>query len=283
LSGVDESLTIRGFNVVKFIAAAVQMVASDDKGANLQEAERWIRQAAAKGARVVVLPEVFIWRGNKKLEREFAEVIPGPTSTAMGALARELGIYLLAGSILEAISGSDKAYNTSLLFDPAGALLACYRKIHLFDVDLANGVSLRESDTRAHGGEVVVAQTEFGRMGLSVCYDLRFPELYRGHAEQGADVIFVPSAFTAFTGQAHWEALLRARAIENQVYVIAADQFGKSAKSFECHGHSMIVDPWGKILAELADGPGVITAEIDLDYLAKVRAELPALKHRRLF
>jgi predicted amidohydrolase len=162
-------------------------------------------------------------------------------------------------------------------------LRASYRKIHLFDVDLANGVSLRESDTRAHGGDVVVARTEFGTMGLSVCYDLRFPELYRGHADRGADLIFVPSAFTAFTGQAHWEALLRARAIENQVYVIAADQFGKSAKSFECHGHSMIVDPWGKILAELADGPGVIAAEIDLDYLAKVRAELPALKHRKLF
>jgi len=259
------------------------MLASDDKTANLKEAERWIRHAVVQGARVVVLPEVFIWRGNKKFEREFAEPIPGPTSTAMAELARELGIYLLAGSILEAISASDKAYNTSLLFDPAGALLACYRKIHLFDVDLANGVSLRESDTRAHGGDVVVVPTELGKMALSVCYDLRFPELYRGHADQGADMIFVPSAFTAFTGQAHWEALLRARAIENQVYVIAADQFGKSAKSFECHGHSMIVDPWGKILAELADGAGVISAEIDLDYLTKVRAELPALRHRRLF
>lgn len=268
---------------MKFLAAAVQMLASDDKAANLKEAEHWIRQAAAKGARVVVLPEVFIWRGNKKLEREFAESIPGPTSAALAALAREMGIYLLAGSILEAISASDKAYNTSLLFDPSGGLLASYRKIHLFDVDLANGVSLRESDSRAHGTDVVVARTELGTMGLSVCYDLRFPELYRGHADQGADLIFVPSAFTAFTGQAHWEALLRARAIENQVYVIAADQFGKSAKSFECHGHSMIVDPWGKILAELADGPGLITAEIDLDYLAKVRAELPALRHRKLF
>jgi len=268
---------------MKFLAAAVQMLASDDKPANLQEAERWIRQAAAKGARVVVLPEVFFWRGNKKLEREFAEPIPGPTSTLMAELARGLSLYLLAGSMLEAIPASDKAYNTSLLFDPSGALLASYRKVHLFDVDLANGVSLRESDTRAPGGKVVVAQTPLASMGLSVCYDLRFPELYRGHADRGADLIFVPSAFTAFTGQAHWEALLRARAIENQVYIIAADQFGKSAKSFECHGHSMIVDPWGKIVAELADGPGVVTAEVDLDYLAQVRAELPALQHRKLF
>jgi predicted amidohydrolase len=282
LSGVDESLRIQEFNVVKFLAAAVQMVASDDKEANLQEAQRWIRQAAAKGARVVVLPEVFIWRGSKKLEREFAETIPGPTSDRLAALARELKIYLLGGSILEAIPASGKAYNTSLLFDPAGKLLAAYRKIHLFDVDLANGVSLRESESRAHGKDVVAAETELGTMGLTVCYDLRFPELYRGLADKGAQLIFVPSAFTAFTGQAHWEALLRARAIENQVYIIAADQYGKSPKSFECHGHSMIIDPWGTVLAELPDGPGVIIAEIDFDHLTKVRAELPALQHRRL-
>jgi predicted amidohydrolase len=265
-----------------FLAAAVQMVASDDKAANLKEAEYWVRYAASQKARVVALPEVFIWRGNKKLEREFAEPIPGPSSAAMGDLARELRIFLLAGSILEAIPGNAKVYNTSLLFDPAGKPVASYRKIHLFDVDLANGTSLRESATRDFGEKIVVADTELGKAGLSVCYDLRFPELYRGLAEQGAELIFVPSAFTAYTGQAHWEALLRARAIENQVYIIAPDQFGKSAKSFETHGHSMIVDPWGKILAELSDGPGVITAEIDLAYLAKVRAELPALKHRRL-
>ncbi len=267
---------------MKFIAAAVQMLASDDKASNLAEAERWLRQAASGGARLVVLPEVFIWRGNKKFEREFAETIPGPTSEILAALAIELKIFLLAGSILEAIPGSPKAYNTSLLFDPSGNLLASYRKIHLFDVDLANGVSLRESDSRAHGSDIVAARTELGTLGLSVCYDLRFPELYRGLADQGAQLIFVPSAFTAFTGQAHWETLLRARAIENQAYIIAADQYGKSAKSFECHGHSMIVDPWGTILAELPDGPGVISAEIDLDQLVKVRAELPALAHRRL-
>jgi len=267
---------------VKFVAAAVQMVASDDKAANLKEAEHWIRRAAGRGARVVALPEVFIWRGSKQLEREFAEPIPGPTSTRLADLARKLGIYLLAGSILEAIPESTQAYNSSLLYDPSGSLIARYRKIHLFDVDLANGVSLRESETRAHGAAVVVAPTELATMGLSVCYDLRFPELYRALADGGAQLIFVPSAFTAFTGAAHWETLLRARAIENQVYVIAADQFGKSAKSFTTHGHSMIVDPWGKVLAELADGAGIIAAEIDLDYLAKVRAELPALKHRRL-
>jgi predicted amidohydrolase len=267
---------------MKFLAAAVQMVAVDDKAANLAEAERWIREAARQGARLVVLPEVFIWRGNKKAERNSAEPIPGPTSERLAAWARELKIYLLGGSILEEIPASDKAYNTSLLFDPSGKQLASYRKIHLFDVDLANGVSLRESATREYGDAVVVATSDLCTMGLTVCYDLRFPELYRELAAKGADLIFVPSAFTAFTGQAHWEPLLRARAIENQVYVIAPDQFGKSPKSFETHGYSMIIDPWGKVIAELPDGPGVITAEIDLDYLAKIRGELPALKHRRL-
>ena len=161
------------------------MLATDDKAANLAEAEHWLRDAARQGARLVVLPEVFIWRGNKKLERACAEPIPGPTSNRLAELARELSIYLLGGSILEEIPASPKAYNTSLLFDPAGNLLASYRKIHLFDVDLANGVSLRESETRAHGGDVVVAPTELGTLGLSVCYDLRFPELYRRLADSG--------------------------------------------------------------------------------------------------
>lgn len=268
---------------MKFLAAAVQMLAGDDKAANLAEAERWIRAAAAQGARVVALPEVFIWRGVKKQERENAEAIPGATSEFLSRLARELGIYLLGGSILEEIPGSPKAYNTSLLFDLSGKLRASYRKIHLFDVDLTNGVSARESDTRAFGDGIVVAKTELCDMGLSVCYDLRFPELYRALVAKGARLIFVPSAFTAYTGQAHWETLLRARAIENQVYIIAPDQFGKSAKSFETHGHSMIVDPWGKVIAVLPDGPGFIMAEIDLDYLTKIRAELPALDHRKLF
>jgi predicted amidohydrolase len=267
---------------MKFTAAAVQMVASDNKAANLAEAERWVRQAASAGARLVALPEVFIWRGNKKEERDAAEMIPGATSERLSALAGELGIHLLAGSILEEIPGSNKAYNTSLLFDPTGKLLANYRKIHLFDVDLANGVSLRESATREYGDAIILAKTDLGAMGLTVCYDLRFPELYRALAQQGAEIILVPSAFTAYTGQAHWATLLRARAIENQVYIIAPGQFGKSPKSFETHGHSMIVDPWGQVIAELADGPGVVSAEIDLDYLAKVRAELPALSHRRL-
>jgi predicted amidohydrolase len=268
---------------MKFLAAAVQMLAGDDKAANLTEAERWVREAARQGARVVALPEVFIWRGVKKEERQAAEAIPGPSSERLVTLARELGIYLLGGSILEEIPGSHKAFNTSLLFGPQGQLLACYRKIHLFDVDLKEGVSTRESDTREFGEQIVVAQTDLCPMGLTVCYDMRFPELYRELAGKNARLIFVPSAFTAYTGKAHWEPLLRARAIENQAYVVAPDQFGKSPKSFTTHGHSMIIDPWGRILAELPDGPGIAVAEIDLDFLTKVRSELPALSHRRLF
>jgi predicted amidohydrolase len=267
---------------MKFLAAAIQMLAGNDKTANLNEAKRWIDAAAQQGARVIALPEVFIWRGNKKDERKSAETIPGPTFHELAGLAREYGIHLLGGSILEEITGSEKAYNTSLLFGPQGNLIASYRKIHLFDVTLTDGVSVRESATREFGAAPMVARTDRGTMGLSVCYDLRFPELYRSLVIQGAELVFVPSAFTAYTGKAHWEPLLRARAIENQVYVIAPDQCGKDPSSFETHGHSMIVDPWGRILAEAGDDPGFILAEVDLDYLAKVRAELPALTHRRL-
>jgi deaminated glutathione amidase len=268
---------------VKFFAAAVQMLASADKEANLQEAERWIREACSRGAQIVALPEVFNWRGDREQERKMAEPVPGRTSDRMADLAKELKIHLLSGSILEEAPGNNKAYNTSLVFDPQGRLLAAYRKIHLFDVDIKRGVSVKESDTRLSGEAVVVASTDLCPMGLTICYDLRFPELYRSLTAKGARIIFVPSAFTALTGEAHWEPLLRARAIENQVYVIAPDQVGKNPKSFATYGNSMIIDPWGRVLARASDIPGVILAEIDLDYLARVRAELPAISHRKLY
>ena len=267
---------------MKFIAAAIQMLASDDKQANLRAAEEKIRQAAARGAKLVALPEVFNWRGDKAEEKKNAESIPGPTSDLMARLARELRIHLLAGSLLEEIPGDKRSYNTSLFFGFDGNVLARYRKIHLFDVQIERGVSTLESETRQPGAEVVVADTEFCRMGLTICYDLRFPELYRALSNKGAQVILVPSAFTALTGEAHWEPLLRARAIDNQAYVIAPDQVGHNPKSFATYGNSMIVDPWGRILARAPDMPAVIFAEIDLAYLAKVRKELPALSHRKL-
>ncbi|HWP58760.1 MAG TPA: carbon-nitrogen hydrolase family protein [Candidatus Acidoferrales bacterium] len=268
---------------MKFLAAAVQMLASDDKEANLNEAELRIREAARRGAQVVALPEVFNWRGDKNDEPRVAEPIPGPTTERIARLARQLGLQILAGSILEEIAGERRVYNTSALFDSGGNLVATYRKIHLFDVAIGTAVSVLESETRAPGSAPVVAETGLCTVGLTICYDLRFPELYRALVAQGAKLIFVPAAFTALTGEAHWETLVRARAIENQVYVVAPNQFGKPPKSFATYGNSMIVDPWGRVIARASDGPGVICAEIDLDYLARVRTELPALSHRKLF
>ncbi len=267
--------------VRSYLAAAVQMTASSSKAENLAKAETFVRLAAERGAALVVLPEVFSWRGRHRKEPEQVESIPGPTTHRLQELATRHAIHLLAGSFLEK-SGESLAYNTSLLFSPAGDILASYRKIHLFDVDIPGQVSIKESDSMKPGEEVVTATTQLGTVGLSICYDLRFPELYRGLTQRGAQVVFVPSAFTFPTGAAHWEALLQARAIENQVYIVAPNQIGKNVYGFADYGNSMIIDPWGKILARAPDKECVITAEIDLDYLEKVRRELPCLAHRRL-
>lgn len=264
-----------------YLAAAVQMTASSSKEENLAKAETFVRLAAERGASVIVLPEVFTWRGPRAEEPAQLESIPGPTSERLCQLAQRLGIYLLAGSFLEK-SDEARAYNASLFISPEGEILAHYRKIHLFDVDIPGQVRVKESDTKKPGREVVTSNTPLGVFGLSVCYDLRFPELYRQLAEQGAEVICVPSAFTFPTGAAHWEPLLRARAIENQTYVIAPNQIGKNTHGFADYGNSMIIDPWGKVLARAADKECFITAEIDRDYLEKVRRELPCLAHRRL-
>lgn len=264
-----------------YLAAAVQMTASSSKEENLAKAETFVRLAAERGASVVVLPEVFSWRGPRADEPAQIEPIPGPTSTRLRELARRYHLHLLAGSFLEK-SDEARSYNTSLLLSPEGEMLAQYRKIHLFDVDIPGQVRVKESDTKKPGQTVVTAQTDLGVFGLSVCYDLRFPELYRQLAAEGAEVIFVPSAFTFPTGAAHWEPLLQARAIENQAYVIAPNQIGKNTHGFADYGNSMIIDPWGKVIARAADKEGLITAEIDRDYLEKVRRELPSLTHRRL-
>jgi predicted amidohydrolase len=265
------------------IAAAVQMSSGSDKARNLECAERLIREAAASGARLVVLPEVFNWRGRKAAQPEAAEELGGTTLRAMARIAGELELFLVAGSITERIDNDIKAYNTSVLLGPDGATLGRYRKIHLFDVELAGRVSARESDTKVAGSEVSCIPTTIGTIGLSVCYDLRFPELYRRLARLGATVLTIPSAFTYPTGEAHWEVLLRARAIENQAFVIAPGQFGPNVHGFSDYGNSMIVDPWGRILARAGDdGEEVITAALDFEELARVRRELPALEHRRL-
>ncbi|MFZ0889633.1 MAG: carbon-nitrogen hydrolase family protein, partial [Candidatus Binataceae bacterium] len=206
----------------------------------------------------------------------------GETLGLMARLARELKVHLVAGSITEQIAGERKSYNTSVLFGPDGARLALYRKIHLFDVDLPGRVTVRESEARLPGAQVVCAPTALCPIGLTVCYDIRFPELYRRLAAAGARIITVPSAFTFPTGEAHWEVLIRARAIENQCYLIAPAQFGPNVHGFSDYGNSMIVDPWGRVIARAADTEGVAVAPIDLEYLERVRKELPALDHRRL-
>lgn len=269
-------------NARHYIAAAVQLCAGSDTAANLDKAEAFIAEAARHEARLVVLPEVFLWRGPRAEERRRAEPIPGPSTARLADLARRLKLHLLAGSILEHPAGdaaADKVFNTSLLFDPHGDIIGRYRKTHLFDIDLPGHVTIRESDTRAAGDEAVTVSTELGVIGMTVCYDLRFPELYRRLTLAGAEIITIPSAFTFPTGAAHWEILVRARAIENQVYVIAPDQVGPSPSGFIDFGNSMIVDPWGTPLARAADREMLVFAEIDRDYQQKVRRELPCLDH----
>src|SRR5271166_1600810 len=268
--------------MTNIIAAAIQMSANGDKPANLERAERLIRLAVVRVANLAVLPEVFNWRGKRANEAGNAEDLEGPTLSLASRLAAELRVCIIAGSITERASEQGKSYNTSVLFADDGKRLAVYRKIHLFDVDLPDRVTIKESDAKTGGREVVWAETPFGTIGLTICYDLRFPELYRRLAFAGAKIITIPSAFTFPTGEAHWEVLLRARAIENQVFIIAPGQFGPNVHGFSDYGNSMIVDPWGRVLARAPDQEGVILAPLDIDYLDRVRRELPALSQARL-
>jgi predicted amidohydrolase len=267
---------------MSYLAAAIQMTAGPDKPANLECAERLVRLAAARGAALVALPEVFNWRGKRSEQAEAAETLDGQSLALMSRLARELRIHLLAGSITEQAPGQARRYNTSVLLGPDGGQIAVYRKIHLFDVDLPGRVTVRESDSKVGGAEIVTAPTPLGAIGLSICYDLRFPELYRRLTFAGARLIAVPSAFTFPTGEAHWEPLIRARAIENQAYLIAPAEFGSNIYGYSDYGNSMIVDPWGRVIARAADQEGVVLAPIDLDYQDRVRRELPALQHVRI-
>lgn len=266
-----------------FIAAAVQMRSVLDKRTNLAAATQLVEQAAKAGATLIALPELFNSLGRLDQVVALAETIPGPSSEAMSQLAARLGITLLAGSIAEISPEPGKAFNTSLLFSPEGKLLASYRKMHLFDIDLPGKVNARESQHLAPGQEVVATSTPVGVLGQSICYDLRFPELYRQLASAGAEILLIPAAFTRATGQDHWQVLLQARAIENQSYVIAANQVGEHAAGMQTYGHSLILDPWGKIL-DLADNdqPQVVLAELRDDRLREIRQYLPALAHRRL-
>jgi predicted amidohydrolase len=264
------------------LVAACQMTSGPEKARNLDTAERLVREAARRGAELVGLPETFPFMGPDHERAANAEPADGPTLTRFSKLARELKIHLVAGSILEAGGPGGRFYNTSVLLGPDGQRVAAYRKIHLFDVEIGDGAKYRESEAVAPGAEVVCAETPLGKVGLSVCYDLRFPELYRQLSAKGAQFLFVPAAFTQMTGKDHWEVLLRARAIENQCFVIAPAQFGQHSEKRVTYGHAMVVDPWGLVLARAAEGEGVAVAEANLGELDKVRQKLPALQHRRL-
>jgi predicted amidohydrolase len=263
-------------------AAAVQLSSTPDRDRNLEAADRLTREAVRAGASLVVLPEKWACLGTSEQTAAGAEPLDGPALTWASSLARELGIELVAGSIAERVEGRDKGSNTSVHFGPDGSARAVYRKIHMFDVEVG-GQTYRESEHETPGEEIVVSETAGGvPLGLTVCYDLRFPELYRALAVRGARVLCVPAAFTLTTTREHWEILLRARAIEDQAFVVAANQVGEHAPGLRSGGRSMIVDPWGLVLAQAPDKETFAIADLDLERQDEIRRTLPSLANRRL-
>ena len=261
-------------------AAAVQLNSTDDKERNLEAAQRLVRDAARDGAELIALPEKWNLLGPGEALRAGAEDLDGPTLSAVRSWARELGVHVVAGSISERVAERDKLSNTSVLVGPDGEVGAAYRKIHMFDVDVG-GVAYRESDHEEPGTENVVSNAADVPVGLTVCYDLRFPELYRILAVRGARVITVPAAFTLHTGKDHWEPLLRARAIENQAFVLAPNQIGEAPPHYNSYGRSMIVDPWGVPLATAPDEECFVAADLDFALQDRIRESLPSLANRR--
>lgn len=275
---------------MKYLTACVQLHTTEDIAASLDAAEAEIRRAAALGAKLVCTPENTNYLGSQFHKVELAESLEGPSATRLRKLADELSIHLLVGGLAEKRKEADgsidphRCYNTSVLYGDNGDELAVYRKMHLFDVDVPGGLTIKESDSIAAGDDVVVAETPLGRIGMTICYDVRFPELYRALVDRGADIIAVPSAFTLTTGKDHWHALLRARAIETQCWVLAPAQWGihDAAGKRNSYGHSLIVDPWGCVVADKGHGVGLALAEVDLDRVAAVRKSVPVRLHRRL-
>lgn len=264
-----------------FLAAVVQLTTTRDVDRSLTEAESLVATAAERGAELVVLPENTSFMGTEAEKLRRAEPLSGPSFARLAEAARRHRLWLLAGTLPELGPDPGHAYNTSVLFDPEGHVRARYRKIHLFDVELGEGATHQESSSVAPGDRPVVARTDLATIGLSVCYDLRFPDLYRTLTRHGAEVLTVPAAFTVPTGRDHWEVLLRARAIENQCYVLAAGQYGAHDESRRTYGRSMIIDPWGTVLATCPDRTGVAIAELDLGPLRALRERLPCLRHDR--
>ena len=264
----------------KYTLAMVQMDTQNNKGENLAQACAWIDEAAARGAKLICFPEVMNLIGRNVGEGGGKEAIPGYTTEILCKKAKEHGVYIHGGSISEMREGEKRSSNTSVFISPEGKILASYSKLHMFDITLADGTPYRESDKVQPGKEIVTVETELGCFGMSICYDVRFPEPYRIMALRGAQVIFVPASFTMPTGKDHWEPLLRARAIENGCYIVAAGQIG-TKPAYTAYGNSLVADPWGTVIARAKDIPGITYAEIDLDYLDKIRAQIPSLENRR--
>jgi predicted amidohydrolase len=258
------------------------MTSTADRARNLATAIRLLNEAADLGAKLIGLPENFALMGRDEERIAAAEPLEGPTLGAIREVARARRVWIVAGSVAEKVDQPGKTANTSALIADDGSIAAAYRKIHLFDVNIPDGARYAESETVAPGDKVVLAPTPLGRIGLTICYDLRFPELYRQLSGLGAEVVFIPAAFTLFTGKDHWEVLVRARAIENLSYVVAPAQVGRHSASRLTYGNAMIVDPWGTVLARCPDGEGVCVARFDRPRMERARQELPALKHRRL-
>jgi deaminated glutathione amidase len=262
--------------------AVIQVNSRDNPAENLSTVERFLDQAAAIGAEFACLPELWTYLGPYSGYDAAAQTIPGPVIELLQAKARQHHMIVHGGSIVERHPDlPGKFYNTSVLINPSGDIVARYRKIHLFDVNLANGEKHYESERIAPGNEIVTAEINGITFGLSICYDLRFPELYRLLALRGAQIILVPAGFTLHTGRDHWEVLLRARAIENLCYVVAPAQVGPYPPDRRCFGRSMIVDPWGFVLAQAQDEPTVVVADVDLSFIDKARAQIPCLENRR--
>ena len=268
-----------------FRAACLQVSATDDMDANLRVVAELARRASGEGAEFITTPEnvSMMITGSANLRAKAAPEASHPALAAFRALAQETGAWLLAGSLHVKLEEEDRLANRSYLISPTGELAAKYDKIHMFDVDLPSGESYRESKNFRPGAQAVLAELPWCRLGMSVCYDLRFPHLYRALAKAGAEVLTIPSAFTRPTGRAHWHALMRARAIETGCYVVAAAQCGEHAGGRKTYGHSLIVAPWGEIVAEAGEEPGVIVAELDLAKVAEARGQVPSLGHDRDF
>ncbi|MCB1856653.1 MAG: carbon-nitrogen hydrolase family protein [Gammaproteobacteria bacterium] len=267
------------------LAAAIQMASGPNVSANLLKAEQLVEKAVKKGAGLVVLPENFAFMGKK--ERDVCALAEpdqnGPLQTFLSQLAKRLGIWLVGGTIPLEADDNTRVRSVCLVFDDQGKRVARYDKMHLFDVNLVDANErYKESNSIEPGHHVVVVDSPFGKLGIAICYDLRFPELFRAMLDQGMEVICLPAAFTAITGKAHWETLLRARAIENLSYVIAAAQGGFHISGRETHGHSMVVDPWGTILNQITTNAGSVSGVIDLDFLTNTRRNFPTIQHRRL-